>query len=247
MLQQIYENSLDRSVRFGATTISIAQPQDFTELFQFRHKMFLGPGGGGLDYDEYDDVATHVIVKDTLRGKIVGTYRLLLGSRLRQCGLSFYSSQEFDLSRIGLEPTGDTLELGRSAVDPEYRNGVVIRQLWSFIAKFMVQKQVSQLIGCVSLTGASHGQARMLEKVLKAEGHFDSLVSVMPEFCIDLWDGGEIDPLPIAPPPLMKGYLNLGAKVLGGPAFDAAFNCHDFLMKLDNSKIPPRVLQMLLR
>ncbi len=39
----------------------------------------------------------------------------------------------------------------------------------------------------------------------------------------------------------MRGYLQLGAKVWGGPAYDLPFGTSDFFMVLDASKIPPEV------
>jgi putative hemolysin len=42
--------------------------------------------------------------------------------------------------------------------------------------------------------------------------------------------------LKIAPPPLLKGYLRIGAKVLGAPAWDPNFNTADLpmLMRMDD-------------
>ena len=40
-------------------------------------------------------------------------------------------------------------------------------------------------------------------------------------------------------PGLMRGYLQLGAEVCGGPAFDLDFGTSDFFMVLDSAKIPP--------
>jgi len=41
-------------------------------------------------------------------------------------------------------------------------------------------------------------------------------------------------------PPLIKGYIRLGAMVCGEPAWDPEFNCADFLIWLSFRDIQPR-------
>ncbi len=53
---------------------------------------------------------------------------------------------------------------------------------------------------------------------------------------IDQLDGS----LEVAPPALIKGYLRLGAKILGAPAWDPDFNSADLLMMLRIQDLPPR-------
>jgi putative hemolysin len=46
--------------------------------------------------------------------------------------------------------------------------------------------------------------------------------------------------LPIEPPALIKGYLRLGAKVLGAPAWDPDFNTADLPMMMRTADLPAR-------
>ena len=41
-------------------------------------------------------------------------------------------------------------------------------------------------------------------------------------------------------PPLMKGYMRLGAKICGKPAYDREFGTIDFLILLDIARLPER-------
>lgn len=41
-------------------------------------------------------------------------------------------------------------------------------------------------------------------------------------------------------PPLIRGYLRIGARICGEPNWDPDFNSADFLMLLDLQKIDPR-------
>ena len=46
--------------------------------------------------------------------------------------------------------------------------------------------------------------------------------------------------LDIEPPALIKGYLRLGAKVLGAPAWDPDFNTADLPLLMRIADLPPR-------
>jgi putative hemolysin len=46
--------------------------------------------------------------------------------------------------------------------------------------------------------------------------------------------------LPVDPPALIKGYLRLGAKVLGPPAWDPDFNTADLPMMMRIQELPAR-------
>jgi len=46
--------------------------------------------------------------------------------------------------------------------------------------------------------------------------------------------------LAIEPPALIKGYLRLGAKVLGAPAWDPDFNTADLPMMMRTADLPQR-------
>ena len=46
--------------------------------------------------------------------------------------------------------------------------------------------------------------------------------------------------LPVEPPALIKGYLRLGARVLGAPAWDPDFNTADLPMFMRMADLPAR-------
>jgi putative hemolysin len=47
------------------------------------------------------------------------------------------------------------------------------------------------------------------------------------------------DNLNVEPPPLLKGYIRLGAKICGNPAYDQQFHTADFLTLLECESMPP--------
>jgi putative hemolysin len=59
---------------------------------------------------------------------------------------------------------------------------------------------------------------------------------VQPRLALPVADlDGELD---VEPPPLIKGYLKCGAKVLGSPAWDPDFGVADLPMMMDLSDLP---------
>ena len=51
------------------------------------------------------------------------------------------------------------------------------------------------------------------------------------------------DSLVVEPPALIKGYLRMGARVLGPPAWDPDFNTADLPMMMRIADLPPRYRQ----
>jgi putative hemolysin len=132
------------------TEIEAAQRLRF-EVFNLEmHKGLQASYERGLDVDPYDSACEHLIVRDSKHNRIVGTYRLLLGSRTNP-RLGFYSEQEFDLRRIK-NLKGELLELGRSCVHREYRDRALIEAMWQTIAEYIRRHDVRYLFGCASLT-----------------------------------------------------------------------------------------------
>ena len=98
------------------------------EVFNLELQLGLSSSlASGLDQDAHDGHCDHLLVVDTERDCLVGTYRLLSFDRVPSFG--FYSETEFDLTNVkrsGLR----LLELGRSCVALEYRDGRVISPLF---------------------------------------------------------------------------------------------------------------------
>ena len=75
----------------------------------------------GHDVDIFDDYCEHLLVRDVATGAVVGTYRVLTPTQAARVG-STYSDTEFDLVRLRAV-RDQMVELGRSCVHPDYRNG----------------------------------------------------------------------------------------------------------------------------
>lgn len=195
----------------------------------------------GHDVDLFDNYCEHLLVRDEVTQEVVGTYRLLTPAQARRVG-STYSDLEFDLTRLrGLRER--MVELGRSCVHPDYRQGGVIMALWGALAAFMVRNQLDTMIGCASIPMLHNGivsgdGAASIWQQVKAS-HLASIEHhVRPRLPlpVDQLDGS----LAVEPPALIKAYLRLGAKVLGAPAWDPDFNTADLPMMMRIHDLPPR-------
>jgi len=229
-----------------------ARHQDDVRAAQrLRHDVFVTEMGArptplagapaGHDVDLFDDFCEHLIVRTAPAadepGEVVGTYRVLTPSAARRAG-SFYSDTEFDLTR--LRPLRDRMvELGRSCVHPEHRTGGVILSLWGALAQFMEQNAMETVIGCASISMRDGGHcaaslwARLRETHLApADRH------VRPRVALPVDDLDQS--LDVEPPALIKGYLRMGAKVLGAPAWDPEFDTADLPMLTRVEDIPAR-------
>jgi len=194
--------------------------------------------GEGVDCDQYDAYCKHLLVRDAASGRIVACTRILTDDQAPNAG-GFYSASEFDLQMIE-SLSGRLMEIGRTCVDADYRNGAVIATLWQGIAAYVTANQIDYLFGCASIGledgGASaHATLKMIDaRYMAPESH-----RVRPYFPLPAVDSRIVDEKPNLPP-LLKAYLSLGAKACGDAYWDRDFNCADVFMLLNIGDLHPR-------
>lgn len=233
----------------GGITVAWARTQDeIRQAQRLRFEVFAGEMGArlqtpleGHDIDLFDDYCEHLLVRDSATHDVVGTYRVLTPAQARRAG-SFYSDTEFDLVRLR-QLRGRMVELGRSCVHPDHRHGGVILALWGALAEFMVRNGLDTMIGCASIpmlhNGAVSGDAAASIWRQLRETHLAPIEhQVTPRLALPVEQLD--DSLPVEPPALIRGYLRLGAKVLGAPAWDPDFNTADLPMMMRIQDLPPR-------
>lgn len=195
----------------------------------------------GHDVDLFDNYCEHLLVRDEVTQQVIGTYRVLTPVQAKRVG-STYSDTEFDLTR--LRTLRDRMvELGRSCVHKDYRHGGVIMALWGALGAFMVRNQLDTMIGCASIPMLHNGVvsgdlAASIWRKVQATHLAPIECHVRPRLPlpIDRLDSS----LDVEPPALIKGYLRLGAKVLGPPAWDPDFNSADLPMMIRIADLPSR-------
>ncbi|MHB1494756.1 MAG: GNAT family N-acetyltransferase [Acidithiobacillus sp.] len=234
----------ERSLR-----LYLARHQDEVEAAQrLRYGVFSAEYGAqfggrpGLDQDEYDPFCEHLIVEDELRQEVVGTYRLFRPEKVVRVG-RYYAETEFDLSRL-LALNVRIMELGRSCVHPDYRQGAVITLLWSGLAEAMAMWQIDYLMGCASVhstDGPALGALyQRLNMYLTPQEQRVFPLRAVPNFDVQ----AQVEPATL--PSLLKGYLRAGVRIGGEPFWDPQFHCADFFVWCESGLITPRYQQRFL-
>ena len=195
----------------------------------------------GHDIDLFDDYCEHLLVRDTQSRQVIGTYRVLTPVQARRVG-STYSDTEFDLTRLR-SLRNRMVELGRSCVHPDHRHGGVVLALWGALADFMVRNALDTMIGCASIPMLHNGvvtgdmAASIYHRI--SQTHMAPIeYHVRPRLPLPL---ETLDAsLNVEPPALIKGYLRLGTRILGAPAWDPDFNTADLPMLMRLEDLPAK-------
>ena len=202
------------------------------------------------DIDAFDYVCDHLLVidhADALRPRVVGTYRLLRQDVALANG-GFYSASEFDLSALiaHAAPGRQLLELGRSCVAPEWRTSATISLLWRGIAAYLAQHGIGHLFGCASLHGADE-TLHLAELSYLFHHHLapaELRATALPPHRVEMnrLAAAVIDTRAAARalPPLLKGYLRVGAVVGDGGFIDHQFNTVDVFVVMPVDRITSR-------
>ncbi|WP_071058219.1 GNAT family N-acetyltransferase [Pelistega sp. MC2] len=198
----------------------------------------------GIDKDKYDEFCEHLMVCDERNNQVVGTYRILSPEHAKAAG-GYYSESEFDISSLDSNRHLLT-ECGRSCTHPDYRGGPAIMLLWTGLARYLFMHNYRYMLGCASVSLADGGiQAAEVWRAAKQEiMRHPELSQVKPLLPYPL------DKLPVLEgdaqvkvPPLIKGYLKIGARICGEPAWDKNFNSADFPVIIDSHYMDKRYLK----
>lgn len=262
-LPRTYGRVGNLEVRLASTKAEIRRAQ------QLRYEVFYEEMGAvpstiarmrRRDEDAYDAICDHLLVVDVStkagspgswssgrRPKVVGTYRVLrqeIAARER----GFYSQGEYDIAPLiaARTPRYSFMELGRSCVLKEYRNKRSVELLWHGLWTYVRQHKVDVMIGCASFPGTdpdAHAMAlsflhhhALAPQEWRCSAHPHLHVPMDRIAAADLDERKALKSLP----PLIKGYLRLGAFVGEGAVIDHEFATTDVLIILPVEKIDPR-------
>jgi putative hemolysin len=214
------------------------------EVFTEEYGSSLSGPEEGVDADIYDRHCDHLIVRDEIAGRIVGTYRILPPAAAARIN-SYYSENEFYLTRLN-SIRHQLVEVGRSCIAPDHRNGAVITLLWFKLAQYMMQNNYQYLIGCASIPmhdgghNAANLYLQLSETYMAPEEYRVMPITRLP---YDRLINGQTADVPA----LIKGYLRAGAWICGEPAWDAQFNSTDLMLMLPMARLSPHYRKHFLR
>jgi putative hemolysin len=197
------------------------------------------------DRDRFDEYCDHLLVIDHGRGSgseaIVGTYRLLRRSIAERQG-GFYTATEFDITPL-LAVEGELLELGRSCVEAAYRTRPTMQLLWRGIGEYCFRHDIKLMFGCASLPGTDTRRARALPERYVAMDLL-RLAEVDTEAAVaQIVKRATVSALP----PLIKGYLRLGALIGEGAVIDHEFGTTDVCIIVVTDRITDKYFNHYIR
>ena len=246
MQKHLIESTAVRE-KVGYTVALARSEEEVREAQRLRYKVFVEELGAhvktrlpGHDIDHFDPFCEHLIVRESHADRIVGTYRILSPDAARRIG-SYYSESEFYINRLQ-NLRSRMVEVGRSCIHPDHRSGAVITLLWAGLAEYMVSNKYEYLMGCASIGMADggHNAANLfaqLDPAHMAPAEYRSFpLHGLP---FERLANGQ----PVLVPPLIKGYLRVGAWVCSEPAWDPDFNTADLLLLLPMSRMNPRYMR----
>ena len=254
--------------RIGSLEVRLATSgREIHEAQRLRFKVFFEEMSGiaktgaivtRRDIDAYDAICDHLLVIDhdaprrpfrTSKPKVVGTYRLLRQEVADRHG-GFYSAGEYDIAPVvDRHPQLRFMELGRSCVLKPYRNKRTVELLWHGIWTYVLHHRVDVMIGCASLEGTDPAKLALplsfLHHFARAPENWRARALPARHVAMDILAKEAVDPKAAlrALPPLIKGYLRLGASFGEGAVVDRQFGTTDVLVVLPVCAINPRYIE----
>ena len=251
--------------RIGSLEVRLARSKgDVKRAQKLRYKVFYKNGTAiadaatmlaQRDKDAFDKICDHLLVVDhaakpTMSGKppVVGTYRLLRQDVAENHG-GFYTGDEFDISGLMARQSGlKFLELGRSCVLPAYRTKRSVELLWHGVWSYVRRHNLDVMIGCASFEGTDPDRLALPLSFLhhfaaapegwRASAHPDRRVEMNRIAKENIDTKAALRMLP----PLIKGYLRVGAFIGDGAVVDHQFGTTDVLVVMPVSAISGRYL-----
>lgn len=224
---------------------------DLADVQRLRYAVFVDELGGDgplvdharrLETDRFDRHCDHLVLKDLDRppgDQVVGTYRVMTGKGAQAAG-GFYCETEYDLTQ--LKRSGHSLlELGRSCVHRDYRNGMAMVQLWSGLVGYARDRSADLLFGVASFHGTDPQRLAqplsILHHCYRAPAHLCTRAKPPHRVPMDIVPAGQVDRVAAmrSMPPLIKAYLRIGGRVGDGAYVDHQFNTLDVCLVVDAS------------
>lgn len=250
--------------RIGPLEVRLARKRaEIRRAQRLRYKVFYEemsavPGALALlsrrDEDAYDPIFDHLLVIDRgdeskgrwRRSQVVGTYRVLRQD-VAELNDGFYTQGEYDIAPlIQSKPAYSFIELGRSCVLKPFRNRRTLELLWQGVWSYVREHGADVMIGCASFPGTDpsahalalsflyHNSLAPEDWRVRAHNHLRVDMNMMPKEAVNARAAVK------ALPPLIKGYLRVGAFVGDGAVIDHQFGTIDVFIVMPVEAIKTR-------
>jgi len=212
------------------------EPHEKDAAYRLRYDIFIRECGysvesaEGRDTDSFDEWCDHLILWDSKRAQLIGTYRAIFGAEAARRG-GLYGGYEFDYTPLA-PIAGRILQGGRTCVAVEYRTGPAIHYL-SYGMELLRREYA-----CDYFLGVESFQADNLDEI-------NAIYSYLLQYGMDPeW---RVEPQPpsrvaglrkvsVEPsyearlPSLIRADLRMGFLACSPPSWDPDFQSYDVLM-----------------
>jgi putative hemolysin len=244
-------------VRLAASAADLRRAQKLRYRVFYRDGTAIADAATSLtrrDVDAFDLACDHLLVIDHATGAgkhrprplLVGTCRLL-PQEMAECHGGFYSAGEFDIAGLLAHHRGlRFLEIGRSCLLTPYRNRRTVELLWHGVWSYVRRHNFDVMLGCASLEGTDPDRLAVplsfLHHFARAPAPWRAPAWPHRQVAMDRIEKAAIDPKTALRtlPPLIKGYLRLGAMIGDGAVIDRQFGTTDVLIVLPVAAIAAR-------
>ncbi len=253
---KIYGKLGDLEVRLANSRVDVRRAQKLRFRVFYKEMSAISDAATIMqrrDIDQYDPICDHLLVVDKsyqtknlanlkkrpwpMRAKVVGTYRLLR-QEVAELYSGFYTQGEYDIASLveRKSPDYSFVELGRSCVLKPFRTRRTVELLWQGIWNYIHEHKCDVMIGCASFPGTDpkkHAEALSFlyhnalapeDWRVRAHDNLHVDMNMMAKSDIDMKSALK------AMPPLIKGYLRLGAYFGDGAVIDHQFGTTDVLI-----------------
>lgn len=228
-------------------------PEELRKVQQFRYKFLCKDYNDSLTEDGIDDDGRDLnsdilVVKDTDKDLIVGTYRITT-PRTNVEKKPYIVERQYDISDL-VNSDAMFACVSRLCIDPDYRDGAVIKLLLKGLFRYIAESQCQYVLGLCSFHGTDKSRYSNVFPYLYRE-HRETehdFKAIMNPIRLDDYPE-EIDETKIRDelPGILRMYLAIGHTVCSTASVDKEFNCIDVLIVLNCSKVNQRYLNFMLR
>jgi putative hemolysin len=207
-----------RDARLESTRFEVGIIRDRPRIAQAERlrELVLARDGGALPGEErFDDHCDHLAAIDARSDRVAGVNRILSPLDARKAG-GHAADRHFDLALL-IVLRERMVELDRPCVDPLYSFENVMTHMWSALARYLIDNRFDYVLATagVSLRDGGHAAAS-IHRMACSRFASPEDCRVFPRRRLPLESLSIARPVTL--PPLLRGYLDLGAWVCGEPA-----------------------------
>jgi putative hemolysin len=237
-------------VREGKYLLKLAENSaEKEQVYKLRHNVYhtelnlaKQTKNSDKEYDHYDGICDHLLIRDEETNRCVGTFRFLQGNKQGDTG--FYAEQWFDIGALD-RLRGKILEIGRACIDAQYRNTRVFKMLFSGVKAYLNLYPHDYLIGLTTLPFHSERDMGTIVKFLTENKAVNNALHIKPKKPLTFnvpKQRLEIREKEMAKKmsTLMWGYYKYGAQFVSEPSICFDFNppVIDFFTLFETEKLP---------